>query len=88
MAWKIEYGRSAEKRLARLDRAWQRRILDYMDVTLGKLDDLRQRGKALVGEFGGFWRFRVGNYRIICSIDEAAHLILVLKVGHRRDIDD
>jgi len=88
LAWKIEYVRSAEKRLRRIDRTWQRRILDYMDDTIGTLDDPHERGKALVGDQGGFWRYRVGDYRIICSIDESTHVVLVLKIGHRRDVYD
>ncbi len=80
--------RSAEKQLGRIDRTWQRRILDYMDNDIGLLDDPRQRGKALVGNQGGFWRYRIGDYRLICSINESIRVILVLKVGHRRDIYD
>lgn len=80
--------RSAEKQLGRIDRTWQRRILNYMDNDIGLLDDPRQRGKALAGNQGGFWRYRIGDYRLICSIDESIRIILVLKVGHRRDIYD
>ena len=88
MVWKIEYVRSAEKQLGRLDRTWQRRILDFMDNDIGLLDDPRQRGKVLVGNRGGFWRYRVGDYRVICSIDGSIRIILVLKVSHRRDVYD
>ena len=88
MAWRIEYVRSAEKQLGRIDRTWQRRILDYMDDTIGTLDNPHERGKALVGDQGGFWRYRVGDYRVICAIDETTRVIEVLKVGHRRDVYD
>lgn len=88
MAWTIEYVRSAEKQLGGIDRTWQRRILDYMDHTIGPLDNPRERGKALVGDHGGFWRFRVGDYRVICAIDETVHVIKVLKIGHRRNVYD
>lgn len=88
MAWTIDYVRSAEKQLGRIDRSWQRRILDYMDTNIATLTDPRDRGKALVGDQSGFWRYRVGDYRIICSIDEAIRVVLVLKIGHRRDVYD
>ncbi len=88
MAWTIEYVRSAEKQLGRIDRSWQRRILDYMDTNIATLTDPRDRGKTLVGDQSGFWRYRVGDYRIICSIDEAIRVVLVLKIGHRRDVYD
>ena len=86
MAWTVEYTRTAERRLRRIDLTWQRRILDYMDHEVALLDDPRVRGKVLTGEFGGFWRFRVGDFRVICSIEDALHIITVLKVGHRRDV--
>ncbi len=53
---------------------------------LGVLDDPHEGGKALVGDQGGFLRYRIGDYRIICSLDETAYVILVLKVGYRRDV--
>jgi len=86
LAWTIEYTRSAERALRRIDRTWQRRIIDHMDNEIALLDDPRVRGKALTGDLGGFWRFRVGDYRIICSIEETVQVIIVLKVGHRRDV--
>jgi len=88
LAWTIDYVRSAEKQLGRIDRSWQRRILDYMDTNIATLTDPRDRGKALVGDQSGFWRYRDGDYRIICSIDEADRVVLVLKIGHRRDVYD
>jgi mRNA interferase RelE/StbE len=86
LAWNVEYTRAAEKQLARIDRTWQQRILDYMDDEVAALDDPRVRGKALTGEFGGFWRYRIGDYRLICSIDNAIRVVLVIKLRHRRDI--
>lgn len=86
MIWTIEYARTAERQLRRIDRTWQRRILDYMDHDIAALDDPRIRGKALTGDLGGFWRFRVGDYRVICSIEDTIHVVTVLKIGHRRDV--
>jgi mRNA interferase RelE/StbE len=57
-----------------------------MDDEVAALDDPRVRGKALTGEFGGFWRYRVDDYRLICSIDDAIRIVLVVRIGQRRDI--
>jgi mRNA interferase RelE/StbE len=86
LAWTVEYVSSAEKQLSRIDRAWQRRILDYMDTDVAELSDPRERGSVLTGNLGGLWRYRVGDYRIVCSIEETVRVILVIKIGHRRDV--
>ncbi|MBX3069968.1 MAG: type II toxin-antitoxin system RelE/ParE family toxin [Thermomicrobiales bacterium] len=86
MAWKVEYVRTAEKQLGRLDKVWQRRILDYLDHEIAALDDPRVRGKPLSGELAGFWRYRVGDYRVICQVAETIHVITVYRIGHRRSV--
>ncbi len=86
MAWKIEYTGSAERELKKLDKPTARRILDYMDNQVAKLDDPRSVGKALTGELGAFWRYRVGDYRVICDIKDCEITVMVLRVGHRREV--
>ena len=63
----------------------QKRILDYMDE-VGQLENPRSRGKALVENMRGLWRYRVGDYRVICEIQDSKIIISVLKIGHRKNI--
>lgn len=64
-----------------------RRILRYLQDRVAPLDDPRSLGEALHGpELGRFWKYRVGDYRVIASIEDAAITILVVRVGHRRDV--
>lgn len=86
MVWKIEYGASAVKELAKLDRAAARRIVDFMDKRVATSKDPRLLGKALTGSFGAFWRYRVGDYRVICDIKHNEITVLVLRIGHRSDV--
>ena len=82
---RIEYTETARKQLKKLDKTMQKRILDYMDE-VALLENPRSRGKALVENMRGLWRYRVGDYRVICEIQEAKIIISVLKIGHRKNI--
>ena len=82
---KIEYTETARKQLKKLDKTMQKRILDYMDE-VALLENPRSGGKALVENMRGLWRYRVGDYRVICEIQEARIIIYVLKIGHRKNI--
>ena len=61
-------------------------MLDYMDTRITGLDDPRSTGKALTGSLGGLWRYRVGDYRVICDIQNDAVRVLVVRLGNRRDV--
>ena len=82
---RIEYTETSRKQLTKLDKTMQKRILDYMDE-VALLENPRSRGKALVENMRGLWRYRVGDYRVICEIQEARIIISVLKIGHRKNI--
>ena len=82
---RIEYTETSRKQLTKLDKTMQKRILDYMDE-VGQLDNPRSRGKALVDNMRGLWRYRVGDYRVICEIQDSKIIISVLKIGHRKNI--
>ena len=82
---RIEYTETARKQLKKLDKTMQKRILDYMDE-VALLENPRSRGKALVENMRGLWRYRVGDYRVICEIQEARIIISMLKIGHRKNI--
>ena len=86
MAWTIDYTDSARKQLLKLDKQTARRIVDFMDARIASVDDPRSTGKALSGPLGGFWRYRVGDYRVICDIQDGALRVLVVAVGNRREI--
>ncbi|MCL6706057.1 type II toxin-antitoxin system RelE/ParE family toxin [Pseudomonas sp. R2.Fl] len=85
MVWTIEFRESARKELTRLAAQDAERIVSYLENRLAKHDNPRQLGIALKGhELGGFWRYRVGEYRIIRDIHDL--VVLVIEVGHRREV--
>ena len=88
MAWKIEFFDTAQKQLRKLDRQWQKAILDYLEERISVLEDPRQLGKVLSGELAEFWRYRVGDYRIICQIDDDKIIVNVVRIGHRKNVYD
>jgi mRNA interferase RelE/StbE len=87
MAWKIEVSPFADRDLAKLDAQHSKRILKFLYERVAKLDDPRRIGKAMQGPIlGDFWEYRVGDYRLICKIDDDRIIVLLLRVGHRREI--
>ena len=86
MAWSVEVSPKAQKQLDELDRPVARRISKFLYERIGKLDDPRQIGERLQGTLSEFWRYRVGDYRIICSLEHECLVVLALRIGHRRDI--
>ena len=86
MVWTIDYADTAIGQLGKLDKQTARRILDFMDERIAGLENPRGTGKALTGPLGSFWRYRVGDYRVICDIQDGALRVLVVQVGNRRVI--
>ena len=86
MAWTIEYAETAKKQLRKLDKPSARRIVDFMDERVAPSDDPRTLGKALKGSLGDLWRYRVGDYRILCDIQDGVLTVLVLQIGNRREV--
>ena len=86
MAWTIDYTDKAIAQLGKLDRQNAGRIMKFLDQRIAPLGDPRTTGKALTGPLGGLWRYRIGDYRVICSIEDAVLRILVVEAGHRKDI--
>ena len=87
MARKIELSVEADRELTKLDPPQARRILKFLNERLAPLENPRSIGQALRGsDLGEFWKYRVGDYRLICKIEDERVLILVLRVGHRREI--
>ncbi|WP_083838523.1 type II toxin-antitoxin system RelE family toxin [Solidesulfovibrio carbinoliphilus] len=87
MAWTIEFTPEAYKTLLRLGREEEKRVLAFLRQRISKLEDPRSLGEPLKGSrFAGLWRYRCGNYRILCEIQDGKISILVVLVGHRRDV--
>lgn len=87
MAWKIELSVQADRELGKLDPQQRKRILKFLRDRLAPLDNPRSIGQALHGsELGEFWKYRVGDYRLICKIEDDRLLVIVLRIGHRREV--
>jgi len=89
LVWQIEFDSSASKDVQKLDRQVARRITTFLRERVAPLPDPRALGQALRGErFGEFWKYRVGDYRVITRIEDQRLVILVVRVGHRSRIYD
>ncbi|MEO7855352.1 MAG: type II toxin-antitoxin system RelE/ParE family toxin [Rubrivivax sp.] len=87
MAWTVELLPVAAKELRKLDRGVAQRLLKFLDARVRQAHDPREVGEALRGERPGvYWKYRVGDYRLICRIEDAQVLVLVVRIGHRSDI--
>ena len=86
MAWKVEISRLAEQQLDDLDKPVSQRILRFLRERVEKLDNPRQIGDPLKGPLRDYWRYRVGDYRIVCLLEHERLVVLVLRVGHRREV--
>ena len=87
MAWKIELSSLAQKNLDQLDPQMARRVLSFLHERVAVLDNPRSIGEPLKGSrLGEFWKYRVGDYRIISSLEDDALRILVVKIGNRREV--
>lgn len=87
LAWKIEFEDRAKKELQALDKPVAKRITKFLKERVAPLDDPRSIGEQLKGsELGEFWKYRVGSYRIVANIEDQAVRILVLRLGHRKEV--
>lgn len=86
MAWTIEYTDAALRQLRKLDKKAAQRVVDYMGKRVAPLEDVRSLGKALRGTLGDLWRYRIGDYRIICELHDERLRVLVVGLGDRKEI--
>ncbi len=86
MAWAIEFVPAAAKELKKLNRQVAARIIKTLEERIATLDDPRDLGSALVGEHAGYWRWRIGDYRVVARIDDERITILVVRDAHRREV--
>jgi len=83
--WSIVFTRQAEKEFSKLNRREQNDIYAYLSQRLLERDDPRDLGKPLKGRLSEYWRYRVGDYRVICKIEDQEVVILVVRIAHRKD---
>ena len=86
MAWTLRLSETAKRQLGKLDTSNAQAILRYLNRLVLETTDPRKRGKGLRANLSGLWRYRVGDYRVICSIEDYELVVLVLQIGHRRDV--
>jgi mRNA interferase RelE/StbE len=86
LAWTVKISDVAERQLRKLDRPIQKRILNWIDDRIEGCKNPRHFGEPLKGDRAGFWRYRIGDYRVLSDIQDEKVLVLVLSIGHRRQI--
>ena len=86
-SWRIETAPEFDKAIRKLDTAIARRILLYLEDLLS-LDDPRQRGRGLTGNRAGYWRYRIGDYRVLAQVKDEQLIIIAVHVGHRSVVYD
>jgi mRNA interferase RelE/StbE len=86
LAWKVEVSPTAARQIGKLGRAAQAQIYRYLTEKIQSTSDPRQSGKALQGDKRGLWRYRIGDYRLICDLQDNRLVVLLLIVGHRKDV--
>lgn len=86
MDWTVKVDPRAFADIQKLDRSAQTRVTNYLRERLAGKANPRQAGKAMTGEKAGLWRYRIGHYRMVCSINDEDGIVLVLRVGFRKDV--
>lgn len=86
MTWSVEIDDRAAKELRSLDGKVQKEILKYLRERISTENDPRRFGKALGREHTGLWRYRVGDYRLICMVEDSVFVVLVVRIGHRKEV--
>ncbi|HZS64560.1 MAG TPA: type II toxin-antitoxin system RelE/ParE family toxin [Xanthobacteraceae bacterium] len=84
--WRVEFDRDAARELRKLGIPAQRAILRYLRQRIATAEDPRRFGHALSGDLKGLWRYRVGDHRIVAAIEDDRFVVLVVAVGHRREV--
>jgi mRNA interferase RelE/StbE len=86
LGWRVEFDPDGLEDLRRLDRSVQRSVLKYVRERLATPEDPRRFGKPLSGGLKNLWRYRVGDFRLVCDIREDQLAVLILRIGHRRNV--
>ena len=86
MSYEVEFTKTADRQFQKLEKIAQHQIVEFIDKNIDGSSNPRLYGKALKGEFRGFWRYEIGNFRLICDIQDDICRVLAIKVGHRKDV--
>lgn len=86
MIWKVEFDERARKELRKLDKSAQKNILQYLRVKISTDEDPMRFGDPLRKNLSGFWKYRIGAYRVICDIVNDTVTVRVIRIGHRKDV--
>lgn len=86
--WTLEFKEGALKELQKLDKPIQRQIFDYLQNRVINSGDPRLFGKPLKGNLHEFWSYRIGNYRVVCSLEDEFYTVLAVRIAHRREVYD
>ena len=86
MQYKVIFAERAKKQLKKLDKHIAALIIGWLEKNIQNCENPRLHGKGLVENKSGQWRYRIGDYRVICEIQDKEIIVLVLEVGHRREI--
>lgn len=86
MVWTVKFSDNADNEISKLDRAIQKRILTWLDSRLTNCENPSLWGKPLTGSHGEKWRYRVGDYRILCLIKDSIITVEVVSIGHRKEV--
>lgn len=88
MTYHLEIAKDAKKQLKKMDKYQSRLILQWIYTNVDGLEDPRIHGKGLTSNSSGLWRYRIGNYRIICEIEDDKLIVTAINIGHRNSIYD
>lgn len=86
MTYKLRTDKKFDRVFKKLDRSVQMMLKDWIQKNLMDCEDPRRSGKALTGNLKNIWRYRIGNYRLLCKIDDGKLIIFALNIGHRKEI--
>lgn len=86
MSWQVRYSELALKQLSKLDKHIASLIIGWMDKNIDGCDDPRRHGKGLTANLSGTWRYRIGDYRVLCEIQDEKLIVLALEVEHRSTV--
>jgi mRNA interferase RelE/StbE len=86
MSWHVQLDKAALKEMSKLNPQVQKRIFDYLKRWLVKRENPRELGEALTGELSGYWKYRVGDYRIVAKIEDQTITIYIIAIGHRSEV--
>ena len=86
MAWRVEFLPAADKAFGKLDRQQQRRIQRFIQTRVETDEDPRRLGEVYTGPLKGYWKYRIGDYRLVCEIQDPAQTVLVVAIGDRKEV--